>query len=95
MPVKDLIIRGGENVASTTVENALCEDDRVIEAAAVPIPCPHLGERVAAVVYAPGASEISLLKGIKPKYVPDSHITDPQVTLLRLAVNHHHPVRAS
>ncbi|KAG6848941.1 hypothetical protein H0H93_012583, partial [Arthromyces matolae] len=48
--VKDIIIRGGENIDSTTVENALYADDRVMEAAAVAVPHDRLGELVSAVV---------------------------------------------
>ncbi|PPQ98616.1 hypothetical protein CVT24_003949 [Panaeolus cyanescens] len=48
--VKDIIIRGGENIDSVTVENALYADSRVLEAAAVGVPDERLGELVAAVV---------------------------------------------
>ncbi|KNZ77059.1 2-succinylbenzoate--CoA ligase [Termitomyces sp. J132] len=48
--IKDIIIRGGENIDSTTVENALYADSRVMEAAAVAVPHERLGEVVAAVV---------------------------------------------
>ncbi|KAF8900517.1 long-chain-fatty-acid-CoA ligase [Mucidula mucida] len=48
--VKDIIIRGGENVASVAVENALYADPRVFQAAAVGVPDQRLGELVAAVV---------------------------------------------
>lgn len=48
--VKDIIIRGGENIHSTEVENALYADARVHDAAAVSVPDPRLGELVAAVV---------------------------------------------
>ncbi|KAF9463754.1 hypothetical protein BDZ94DRAFT_588309 [Collybia nuda] len=47
---KDIIIRGGENVDSVTVENALYAEPAVLEAAAVGIPDLRLGELVAAVV---------------------------------------------
>ncbi|KAJ7700065.1 hypothetical protein B0H17DRAFT_926014, partial [Mycena rosella] len=47
--VKDIIIRGGENIDSTTVENALFTEG-VLEVAAVPVPDERLGELVAAVV---------------------------------------------
>ncbi|KAJ7068258.1 hypothetical protein C8F01DRAFT_1117516 [Mycena amicta] len=47
--IKDIIIRGGENIDSTTVENALWTDG-VIEVAAVGVPDERLGELVAAVV---------------------------------------------
>ncbi|KAG6811592.1 hypothetical protein H0H92_006715 [Tricholoma furcatifolium] len=48
--IKDIIIRGGENIDSTTVENAIYADERVMEAAAVAVPHERLGEVVAAVV---------------------------------------------
>ncbi|TCD70810.1 hypothetical protein EIP91_001500 [Steccherinum ochraceum] len=48
--IKDIIIRNGENIDSTTVENAIYLDDRVYQAAAVGIPDPRLGEMVAVVV---------------------------------------------
>ncbi|XP_006460626.1 acyl-CoA synthetase [Agaricus bisporus var. bisporus H97] len=48
--IKDIIIRGGENIDSVSVENALYADPYVSEAAAVGVPHPRLGELVAAVV---------------------------------------------
>ncbi|KAJ2915027.1 hypothetical protein MD484_g5364, partial [Candolleomyces efflorescens] len=48
--IKDIIIRGGENIDSVSVENALYADDRVLEVAAVGVPDQRLGELVAAVV---------------------------------------------
>lgn len=48
--MKDIIIRGGENVDSVSVENALYADPRVLEAAVVGVPDDRLGELVAAVV---------------------------------------------
>ncbi|KAK1218480.1 hypothetical protein PQX77_018806 [Marasmius sp. AFHP31] len=48
--IKDIIIRGGENIASIAVENALYMDSRVMEVAAVGVPDTRLGELVAAVV---------------------------------------------
>ncbi|KAJ6539309.1 hypothetical protein B0H19DRAFT_1178324 [Mycena capillaripes] len=47
--IKDIIIRGGENIDSTTVENALFTDG-VMEVAAVAVPDEKLGELVSAVV---------------------------------------------
>ncbi|KDQ17938.1 hypothetical protein BOTBODRAFT_29253 [Botryobasidium botryosum FD-172 SS1] len=47
--VKDIIIRGGENVDSTTVEQALLDDPRIMECAAVGVPDKRLGELVAAI----------------------------------------------
>jgi len=48
--IKDIIIRGGENIDSVSVENALYTDPRVLEAAAVGVPDDRLGELVTAVV---------------------------------------------
>ncbi|KAJ7647324.1 hypothetical protein FB45DRAFT_1019579 [Roridomyces roridus] len=75
-PVKDVIIRGGENIASVTVENALYADARVLEAAAIAVHDERLGELPAAVVYiAPEfrgqvteASLIALTKTKLPKF---------------------------
>ncbi|KAJ7160799.1 long-chain-fatty-acid-CoA ligase [Mycena filopes] len=47
--IKDIILRGGENIDSTTVENALFTEG-VKEVAAVAVPDKRLGELVAAVV---------------------------------------------
>ncbi|KAL1731658.1 hypothetical protein EV714DRAFT_248729, partial [Schizophyllum commune] len=46
--LKDIIIRGGENIDSSTVENALHADEGVLEAAAVAVPDERLGELPAA-----------------------------------------------
>ncbi|KAF8200802.1 hypothetical protein BJ912DRAFT_582736 [Pholiota molesta] len=48
--LKDIIIRGGENIDSVTVENALYADPRILEAAAVGVPDERLGELVTAIV---------------------------------------------
>ncbi|KAF4623121.1 hypothetical protein D9613_001373 [Agrocybe pediades] len=48
--IKDIIIRGGENIDSVSVENAIYADERVLEVAAVGVPDKRLGELVAAVV---------------------------------------------
>lgn len=53
---KDIIIRGGENIAAVHVEQALLKHPDVLEAAVVGRPHPDLGEEVAAaVVLRPGA----------------------------------------
>jgi len=53
---KDMINRGGYKVFSIEVENCLMAHPQVQEAATVGVPCPVLGERVHAFVYAPGAA---------------------------------------
>jgi long-chain acyl-CoA synthetase len=53
--LKDVVIRGGENVYCAAVEAELLEVDGVLDAAVVGVPHPTLGEEVAAVVvHAPG-----------------------------------------
>jgi acyl-CoA synthetase (AMP-forming)/AMP-acid ligase II len=47
---KDMINRGGENVYSVEVENALAEHPDVVEVAVVGVPDPVMGEKVGAVV---------------------------------------------
>ncbi|BBY14747.1 class I adenylate-forming enzyme family protein [Mycolicibacterium litorale] len=53
---KDIVIRGGENIACPHVEAALTSHPAVVEAAALGLPHPDLGEELAAVVvYRDGA----------------------------------------
>ncbi|WFD29833.1 hypothetical protein MSPP1_000846 [Malassezia sp. CBS 17886] len=50
--LKDMIIRGGENISCTAVEHALERDARIVEAAVLALPDNALGERVAAICVA-------------------------------------------
>jgi cyclohexanecarboxylate-CoA ligase len=52
--LKDLIIRGGENIPVTEVESALYQHPMVAEVAVVGYPDPRLGERVCAVIVPDG-----------------------------------------
>lgn len=55
--VKDMIIRGGENLFPAEIENVLLEHPDIVEAAVVGVPDPLFGEAVAAFVrLAPGAT---------------------------------------
>jgi long-chain acyl-CoA synthetase len=55
--LKDVIIRGGENVYPAEIENRLMEHDAVLDVAVVGVPHPILGEEVRAIVQArPGAT---------------------------------------
>jgi acyl-CoA synthetase (AMP-forming)/AMP-acid ligase II len=47
---KDVVIRGGENIACAHVEAALATHPAVVEVAAIGLPHPDLGEELAAVV---------------------------------------------
>ncbi len=51
---KDMLNRGGFKIYSVEVENTLMAWPGMVEAAVVGRPCPVLGERVHAVVHAPG-----------------------------------------
>lgn len=51
---KDMLNRGGFKIYSVEVENCLMAMPGILEAAIVGRPCPVLGERVHAFVYAPG-----------------------------------------
>ncbi len=48
--VKDVVIRGGENISTVRVEDRLAEHEAVAEVAVVGLPHPELGEELAAAV---------------------------------------------
>ena len=50
--IKDLVIRGGENIGCGAVESALLEHPDVLEACVYAVPDQRLGEEVGATVYA-------------------------------------------
>ena len=55
--LKELIIKGGENIAPREIDDALYRHPAVLEAAAVGVADPHYGQQIlAAVVLRPGAS---------------------------------------
>jgi len=56
---KDIVIRGGENVATPNVENRLLEHSAVVEAAVVGLPHPSLGEELGAIVVVQEGVQIS------------------------------------
>ena len=57
--IKDIIIRGGENISAAEVEAALEAHPAVHQAVAVGEPDDRLGERVVAVVVAPGGFDLN------------------------------------
>jgi len=57
---KDMINRGGENVYSIEVENALASAPGVAESAVIAVPDDMMGEKVGAVLVAVGGSEIDI-----------------------------------
>ena len=60
--IKDLIIRGGENIGCGQVEAALLQHPQVHEAAVFAVPDERLGEEVGAVVYGDAALDIANLR---------------------------------
>lgn len=57
---KDVIIRGGENLSSKEIEDALCSHPAIAESAAVAMPDPLYGERVCAFVLLRPGHTVSL-----------------------------------
>ncbi|MFI6286074.1 class I adenylate-forming enzyme family protein [Streptomyces sp. NPDC051018] len=57
--IKDIVIRGGENVYCAEVEAVLHEHPEVADAAVVGVPHPVLGEEVAAVVQLRGGASVT------------------------------------
>jgi long-chain acyl-CoA synthetase len=51
--IKDLVIRGGENIGCGAVESALLEHPDIIEASVYGVPDDRLGEEVGATLYSP------------------------------------------
>jgi acyl-CoA synthetase len=61
--IKDIIIRGGENISATEVEELLRRHPDIVDAAVVPYPDKRYGERVAAFVV-PGSDHPIDIEGI-------------------------------
>lgn len=78
---KDMINRGGYKVFSIEVEICLMSHPRVLEAAAVGVPCPVLGERVHVFVHAsadgaPGEALAEELKNLCRRDLADYKVPD-------------------
>ena len=52
--IKDIVIRGGENIGCAAVEAALLEHPDVVEASVYAVPDERLGEEIGATLYVPG-----------------------------------------
>ncbi len=57
--LKELIIKGGENIAPREIDDALYQHADVVEAAAFACPCDNFGQRVEAAVVLKNASSLS------------------------------------
>lgn len=76
----DLIIRGGANISPAQIEGVIAAHPSVLSVACVPVPCPDLGQRIAACLVAvPGASVPSVpelaeflgAQGLEPRKFPE------------------------
>ncbi|KAK0243582.1 hypothetical protein EDD85DRAFT_804452 [Armillaria nabsnona] len=76
--IKDIIIRGGESISSISIENALYNDSRIAEVAAIGLPDTRLGELVAAVV--------SVKPAFKGKVLEEQLLALARKTLPRFAI---------
>ena len=66
--IKDLVIRGGENIGCGTVESALLEHPDVLEASVYGVPDERLGEEVGATLYAgAGLTEDQVRAFLEPR----------------------------
>jgi acyl-CoA synthetase (AMP-forming)/AMP-acid ligase II len=79
---KDIIIRGGENIASTTIESALHGLPGVVECAAFGVPDERMGEVPVAIVRLSGDSgetAASLMAGLVERLAPFERPVEIQV----------------
>jgi len=60
--IKDLVIRGGENIACAEVEAALLSHSQVIEASVYAVPDERLGEEVGATIFVDGSIDENELR---------------------------------
>ena len=67
--IKDLIIRGGENIGCGQVEAALLMHPDVHEAAVYAVPDERLGEEVGATVYGDGSIDKDALRGFLAEHL--------------------------
>ena len=87
--VKDIIIRGGENIPVTDVETVLFDHPGIVNAAVVGVPDERLGERACAVVVtAPGVTltleqicEFLVLRGLSKHYLPERLIVRDELPM--------------
>ncbi len=106
--LKELIIKGGENIAPREIDEALYSHPDIVEAAAFSCPCPSYGERVEAAVKLCEGSKLSapdLLKICEDRLgkfkCPDQiHVMDelpkgPSGKIQRMKLREliHHPIQ--
>ncbi|HCL87585.1 MAG TPA: O-succinylbenzoic acid--CoA ligase [Comamonadaceae bacterium] len=74
--IKDMINRGGFKVYCVELENVVQRYPGVIEVAAVPSPCPVLGERVHVFLHASQPVELEPLRAFCRQYLADYKLPD-------------------
>ncbi len=72
--IKDLIIRGGENIGCGQVEAALLEHPDIDEVAVYPVPDERLGEEVGATVFSSVAIDMVALREFLSEHLPRHEI---------------------
>lgn len=84
--LKELIIRGGENISPAEVENALLKDHRITDCRAVGLPDAHWGEVVGVCIVAEGITEKDVF-GIASQNLPKQKQPEYVLLLDALPVN--------
>lgn len=87
--IKDVVIRGGENIGCGAVETALLEYVGVVEAVVYGVPDDRLGERVGATIRTVGNVDVTMLRDflasrLAPFQIPD-HVRAVRKALPRTA----------
>ena len=86
--IKDLVIRGGENIGCAEVEAGLLEHPEVLEASVYSVPDDRLGEEVGATIYCAGFNNEAALRDFLgesmarfkiPRYITFSHDPLPRI----------------
>ena len=86
--IKDLVIRGGENIGCAEVEAGLLEYPEVFEASVYSVPDERLGEEVGATLYCSGFNDEAALRDFLgesmarfkiPRYITFSHEPLPRI----------------
>ena len=86
--IKDLVIRGGENIGCGAVEAALLEHPEVLEASVYGVPDERLGEEVGATVYCAAPLDEAELRAFLatrlaafeiPRYLHQAHEPLPRI----------------
>ena len=67
--IKDLVIRGGENIGCAEVEAGLLEHPQVLEASVYAVPDERLGEEVGATIYCEGKLDEDALRGFLKQHI--------------------------